>query len=230
MRAREHLSEMGEVARGLAHTLRNPLNALGLSVEELASLAPQGGQGEELANSARRQIQRIDHSIRSFLALASEGGGEAVEIDLEQLLHDVALELVQDNGRRAAVTVRAEEGLPRIKGVAPELRAVLQALVANAMEASPAGGRVTARLGPEPGRRVARVEIDDEGPGVAPEVRERLFTPHVTTKATGSGMGLYLAHRIATSRYGGSLDLLPRAAGGTTAVLTLGDRTDGERG
>ncbi len=70
----------------------------------------------------------------------------------------------------------------------------------------------------------AVITVDDEGPGIPPSVRERLFTPHVTTKAAGAGMGLYLAHRLATTRYGGTLDLADRSAGGTRATLTLGDR------
>ena len=63
--------------------------------------------------------------------------------------------------------------------------------------------------------------IEDEGPGLPPSVRERLFTPHVTTKSTGTGMGLFLAHRIATSRLGGTLRLDDRPSGGTVAVLEL---------
>jgi C4-dicarboxylate-specific signal transduction histidine kinase len=72
-----------------------------------------------------------------------------------------------------------------------------------------------------------RVTIDDDGPGLPEEVRARLFTPHLTTKANGSGMGLFLAHRIATARYGGRLELAAREAGGTSAVLELGSRRPG---
>ena len=54
------------------------------------------------------------------------------------------------------------------------------------------------------------MEIEDEGEGLAEEIRRRLFTPHLSTKANGSGMGLFLAHRIATNRYGGSLELIDR--------------------
>ena len=73
------------------------------------------------------------------------------------------------------------------------------------------------------------MEVLDEGSGLAPEVAERLFTPHLTTKEQGAGMGLYLAHRIATSRYGGTLELTSREAGGTRAVLEVTDR-GGARG
>jgi nitrogen-specific signal transduction histidine kinase len=71
------------------------------------------------------------------------------------------------------------------------------------------------------------LEVDDEGPGLPPEIRQRLFTPHLSTKANGSGMGLFLAHRIAGNRYGGRLELLDLEPTGTRAVLELRDRVDG---
>jgi signal transduction histidine kinase len=221
LRAARHLGEIGEIARGLAHALRNPLHALGLSVEELAS---QGdGKSEGLADSARRQIRRIDQSIRSFLALASQGGGAAAPVAVGELVQDVALEAIQDSRGKVRITVEAGDDLPPLEAVEPELRAVLQALLVNAVEASPEGGAVEISVDRAGDERV-RITIDDEGPGLPEEIRARLFTPHLTTKANGSGMGLFLAHRIATTRYGGRLELEPRTAGGTSAVLEIGPR------
>ncbi|MEE8525974.1 MAG: HAMP domain-containing sensor histidine kinase, partial [Thermoanaerobaculia bacterium] len=230
--ARQHLGEIGEIARGLAHSLRNPLNALGLSVEELAAGAREGDGDEnpELADSARRQIRRIDRSIRSFLALASQGGGAAEDVDLAELAEDVALEALQDSRGRVRVQVDvigdAEPGLAPLSAVEPELRAVVQALVVNAVEASPEGGTVTVRLRSADDGRI-RLEVEDRGPGLPPEVRDKLFTPHLSTKASGSGMGLFLAHRIATNRYRGRLDLVDLEPTGTRAVLELGGRVEG---
>ena len=226
--AHKHLGEIGEIARGLAHTLRNPLNALGLSVEELAAQTGSEEADPSLAESARRQIRRIDQSIRSFLALASQSGGVLSEIDIGELIDDVGLEALQDGRGKVRLAIDVEEEMPRLHGVEPELRAVLQALMVNAVEASPKGGQVRVRaVSPAAGR--VRVEIEDEGPGLAPEVRERLFTPHLSTKANGSGMGLFLAHRIATNRYDGQLELADRSdaegrASGTRACLELGQR------
>ena len=235
--------------RQVAHTLRNPLNALGLSVEELAAGGDES-RVPELAESARRQIRRIDSSLRSFLALASQNGGAVAEIELGELVEDVALEALQDCRGKARLDLAPAEDLPPLRAIEPELRAVLQALVVNAIEASPEGGQVTIRtaaptrsasggtpsVGPPPGERNRwRLEVEDEGPGLPAEVREKLFTPHLSTKANGSGMGLFLAHRIATSRYRGSLELIDLEGEdgqvrGTRAVLELGDRTDGGGG
>jgi signal transduction histidine kinase len=239
----ERLSELGDVARGLAHSLRNPLNALGLSIERLGDRAasgasPNAAASAELVEGSRRQIRRIDSALRSFLALASNGAAPAEAIDLGKLCREVALEALQD-GAAAGTTPRIEvesasppESRPLVvDGVAAELKAILQALVVNAVEASSAAARdpapaVRIRLRPRAGGG-AVVEIADEGPGLPAAVRERLFEPHVTTKPHGSGMGLFLAHRLATSRYGGALRLDARSEGGTVAVLELGARGEG---
>ena len=75
----------------------------------------------------------------------------------------------------------------------------------------------------QPGER-RRLEVEDEGPGIAREIRARLFTPHATTKANGSGMGLFLAQRLAGHRYHGSVRLDDRDGQGTIARLELGPR------
>jgi signal transduction histidine kinase len=225
----EHLSELGEVARGLAHTLRNPLNALGLAVERLAGpLAP--GEAEELAERCRQQIRRVDGSLRGFLALASAAAARPAPVELGGLAREVALEALQDAAGRVRIDVEAGARL-ELPAVEAELKAMLQALVVNACEASPDGGRVVVRVAADgaPGvgaaEPTARFEVDDEGAGVAAEIAPRLFAPHVTTKPHGSGMGLYLAQRLAQTRYSGSVTLAPRADGaGTRATLTVAAR------
>ena len=94
-----------------------------------------------------------------------------------------------------------------MQGVPAELRAVVQALVVNAVEASPEGGLVTVRVDTGDGGCV-RLEVMDEGPGLAPEVREKLFTPFFTTKPTGegTGLGLSLSYDIITQQHRGSID------------------------
>lgn len=223
----ERLSELSEVARGLAHTLRNPLNALGLSVDALAARAAGGGgegSADELVESSRRQIRRIDGALRSFLALASAGEAAAEAVDLATLVRETALEALQDGGGRVRIDVQVPEEPVTIRAVPAEVKAALQALVVNAVEASPAAARVVVTLVARAGGG-GTIEVADEGPGLAAEVAARLFEPHVTTKPHGSGMGLFLAQRIAAGRYGGALALAPGEGGrGTRARLELGDR------
>ena len=226
LRASEQLSELGEVGRGLAHSLRNPLNALGLAVDELARQAgsPEAG---ETAEAARRQIRRVDAALRGFLAL-SAGDAAPTAVELTAVARDVALESLQSRpgGAAVPVDVEAPAGPLALRAVEAELRAALQSLVVNAVEASPPGGRVRVALRRQGGREgdAVVVSVEDEGPGIPDSVRARLFTPHVTTKSAGAGVGLYLAHRLATTRYGGDLRLEDRPGGGTRATLRLRDR------
>lgn len=226
LRASEQLSELGEVGRGLAHSLRNPLNTLGLAVDELARQAGSAEAGET-AEAARRQIRRVDAALRGFLAL-SAGDAAPAAVELPAVARDVALESLQSRPGGAAVPVEVEAppGTLALRGVEAELRAALQALVVNAVEASPPGGRVRVALRREGAREgdAVTVSVEDDGPGVPDSVRARLFTPHVTTKPAGAGVGLYLAHRLATTRYGGDLELVDRPGGGTRATLRLRDR------
>ena len=185
-----------------------------------------GDKERRQGQQARRQIAGVDGTIRSFLALAAGGGAEE-ELDLRALAEDVALAALQEARGRVRVSV-APGGAARLRGVAPELKAALHALVVNAVEASPDGGEVVVAVEPRD-EGGAAVTVEDEGPGLPEEVRARLFTPHVTTKPSGSGMGLFLAHRIATTRYGGSLALEARAERGTRALLAVGPRGGGAR-
>lgn len=212
-RRREHLAQLGDVARGLAHTLRNPLNTLGLAVEELLE---DEGDRARLADAARAQITRVDRWLRSFMAVAAGQDAEPEEVDLGEVVQAAVLESVQQGARIECDD--AGEAMP-VRAVPVALRAALASLLDNAVAASPEGEAVTVRVAREGG--VAVVTIADRGPGLSEEVRRRLFAPHTTTKTDGAGMGLFLARQLITSVHRGELELVARAGGGTAAVVRL---------
>ncbi len=224
LRADRELAELGDIGRGLAHSLRNPLHALGLSLEALASSVPAATEIDALANTGREQLARIDQTLRGFLALAAGVGAQTESVLLSEVIDDVLLEASQRAQGR--VQLARIGGAPAIRGVPAELRIILHALVVNALEASPNDGKVTVELRDttQAGENSVCIEIKDDGPGIAMAIRTRLFAPHVSSKPTGAGMGLYLAQRLAQLRYGGGIELLDRAPTGTTARLTLRDR------
>jgi signal transduction histidine kinase len=211
-RQREHLAQLGDLSRGLAHTLRNPLHTLGLAVEELAD----GDTGRpDLVETSRAQIRRIDRWLRSFLALGAEESMEPEEIDLGEMVKDIALEAVQQG---ANIRVEEKDELV-VRGVPGAVRAAIGNLVENAAQASPAGEPVevvTWRDG-----QTAAVRIVDRGAGLSEEVKERLFSPHVTTKVGGAGMGLFLARQLIVGMHGGGLELVDADGGGTMATVRL---------
>lgn len=218
---RTHLTELGEIARGIAHSLRNPLHALGLSLAELSNPAASAAQRTDLATNCRQQIERIDRTLRSFLSLSAANAEPPAPVDVVDVVQDVVMEAAQTASGRVRIDCDLDASRPRIRGVSTELRTALHVLVLNAVEASPPGGAVTVQVAAADD--AVRVEVLDDGPGLPATVRNRLFQPHVTTKAQGAGLGLFLAERIARRRYRGSLELADRQGHGLHAVLTLRD-------
>lgn len=210
---REHLAQLGDLSRGLAHTLRNPLHTLGLAVDELAN----GGDARaDLVATSRAQIRRIDRWLRSFLALGAEESAQPEDVDLTEIVRGVALESVQQG---ADIRVTGGEDELRVKVVPGAVRAAVSNLIENAAAVSPEGDHVevsSSRDGDD-----AVVRIVDRGPGLPDEVRERLFSPHVTTKVGGSGMGLFLAQQLVVGMHQGELELSDGDDGGTVAVIRL---------
>lgn len=244
-RLRERLAALGQMAAGLAHELRTPLAA----VEVLASLLrrrldARGNCAEEVA-----LLAEITGELRSLAATVTESLDFVKplalvprHVDLSALLEEalgLALQRVPFEGD---VERSVEAALPGVQGDADALRSLLVNLIVNAAEAmaaSPPARRrlrlaarvergapiatwaVTADGGasvPAPPRALV-VEVEDAGPGVPPELRERIFYPFFTTKQRGSGIGLALAQKVAAS-HGGSLELA-EADGGAGACFRL---------
>jgi len=220
LRADRELVELGEIGRGLAHSLRNPLHALGLSLDALAEGAADARAQERIA-TGREQLARIDQALRGFLALAAGAGAQPESVRLKALVDDVVLEASQ---RAQGLRFKRDCADLSLTGVPAELRILLHTLVINAVEASPDGGLVEIKL-ESGGDGQVRIAVGDAGPGLAPAIRARLFQPHTTDKPTGAGMGLYLAERLARLRYAGTLRLIDRAPAGTLAILELRERS-----
>jgi signal transduction histidine kinase len=217
------LAELGEIGRGLAHSLRNPLHALGLSLEALAGEAradPDRAAG--LAERGREQLARIDQALRGFLALSASSGAATTSVELDDVIGDVMLEASQRAQGR--VRIERERSALRLPGVEAELRIILHALVINALEASPEGGQIRIHAASTESTDSVEIDVEDQGSGLAADIRERLFQPHVSSKPAGAGMGLYLAERLVRQRYRGTLNLVDRAEGGTRARLVLRPR------
>jgi signal transduction histidine kinase len=212
-RQREHLAQLGDLSRGLAHTVRNPLNTLGLAVEELAT---GSGSRDELVVTARSQIRRIDQWLRSFLALGAEDAAESTSEDLGDLTRAVVFEAVQQG--RAVEFGHVEAEVP-VTVVATALRAALANLLENASDATSDGASVEVEVGRD--GDLGTVTVRDHGPGLPEDVRTRLFEPHVTTKVGGSGMGLFLARQLIVGMHGGVLEVEDHPDGGTIAVVKL---------
>ncbi len=206
--------ELQLMLAGIAHEVRNPLGGIelfaGLLAEELQGDAGKRAHVERI----QRELSHLKRVVEDFLGYAREPRLEREELSARPLLEELAeLCRAQAAQRGQALEVTGEDA--RIEADAGALRRAVLNLVRNALQAAPQGGRVQLSV-ERRGERVALV-VEDDGPGVSPEARERLFTPFFTTKEQGLGLGLALARRIAQA-HGGAARLEASEKGARFAV------------
>jgi signal transduction histidine kinase len=196
---RSQMASLETVAGGLAHEINNPLNyikqSLALIERDLAALSVEGPartRVETFMKTARSGVTRISGTVALMQRYAKEGYSRAPQpVDLFAMTRDVVAMVAPATGSRAEVSLDLVGG-GDVEGVADELQQVVSNLVQNAIEASPEGrGRVAVRGAVEGDAVVLRVS--DNGPGVPPEDRLRVFRPFFTTKEAGKGTGMGLA-------------------------------------
>lgn len=212
MQQQQQLAELGEISRGLVHALRNPIHTMALALEQLPQQAPEQ---QALQKLIEQKMQHINRTLTALLTLSCEGVDRSQPVSLPLVLKDILLEF-------SSHPVQLELNVPEallLNGAEAELRSICHAVISNAVEASPAGGLIQISLYPIPGGAVLNVR--DQGPGVAPEIAPALFQPHISSKAEGAGMGLYLCQRLLQRYYRGSIELKPAADGGCIATLQI---------
>ena len=234
----------GEVARRLAHEIKNPLTPIQLSAERLAmkladKLAPADAQLLERAtNTIVSQVSSLKHMVDDFREYARKPAHTMVSVDFNALVDEVLAlygwnpDDTQSNDSAHAwkLEVSLAADLPRIEGDPTQLRQVIHNLLANARDALSevaAGGliEVSTQLteaGNHAGtsQSAVRFMVVDNGPGFSAQVLQRAFEPYVTTKAQGTGLGLAIVRKI-IDEHGGRIDLSNRRDGGARVSILL---------
>ena len=222
----EKLAAVGTMTAGLSHEIRNPLNAAALQLSVLERRVRR--LSEDLQPNlldplllVRDEIRRLDHILEDFLQFARPREFRPEPVEVKPLLRRV-VDLLggQADTRRVRLELEGDGGaqVPAVWGEEERLRQVLINLTLNALEATPAGGLV--RVSADREGDLARITVDDTGPGIPAEIRDRLFEPFFTTKAQGSGLGLSIVHAIVT-QHGGSLAVGSSPEGGARLLLHL---------
>ncbi len=213
----DRLSALGTLAAGVAHEIRNPL----VSVRTFIQLLPERLHDEEFRtgfrNLALGEIERICTLINDLLAFSRPSPAQLEPSDLN-VLTEQTIRLLEAEGRKRDVLLGAdlEESLPLVVADEARVKQVLMNVLLNAIQASPSHTTidVRSRLDEGPQGRWSVIDIADAGPGIPAEQVEQIFDPFFTTKDSGSGLGLFIAHRI-MSDHGGAILTRPRAGGGT---------------
>jgi signal transduction histidine kinase len=215
----EQLAAVGRLAAGVAHEVRNPLTGMKLLVEAALRPGSHSKLTEEDLRVIHGEIVRLEETVESFLSFARLPAPRRQVCDLRDVVGR-PVELVRPRAQRQGVTVAVEappQPLP-VEADAGQVHTVLVNLLFNALDALPRGGRVDVRLDAPDG--VCRLHVCDSGPGIAPEMAGKLFTPFASTKPTGTGLGLSLARRI-VEEHGGRISGANRPEGGACFTIEL---------
>jgi signal transduction histidine kinase len=221
----EKLTTMGTVLAGVAHELNNPLTAVtgyaNLLRQDLAG-TPSATRAENIAHAA----DRCASIVRNFLALARKYPPERQMVRLNDIARDAA-ELLAYHLRVDGIEVKLdlEEGLPVLWADPHQLHQVVVNLITNArdeLRKAPAPRRLTLRTRGDQARGRVAVDVEDTGPGVSEEIRDRIFEPFFTTKPVGqgTGLGLSLCHGIVEG-HGGALSLVSESGRGAIFRVEL---------
>ncbi len=226
---------MGAMASGLAHELNQPLAAATLFLAAAGRLLLRGDSGAaaDAVRDAGQQVQLAGEIVRRVRDFVSRGEAEPEPLDLGGLLSDTA-ELARAGGilGGASLTVRPPAGRLRVLADRGQMQQLLLNLIRNAAEAiasqpRPSGGRgriILTAGQPDAGaaacaeRGSAQITVADNGPGLLPEVRARLFAPFVSTKREGMGIGLAICRSIVEG-HGGRLTVATGPRGTTFRII-----------
>ena len=227
----ERVAAWREMARRLAHELKNPLFPIQLSIETLRRAFERGGSGQDLAGLVRDstgtildEIAALKRIIEEFSEFARTPKPRLVSMDLNALV-DSVLALYRPRAQGATIETDLEASLPPIEADRDLLHKALANLNANALEAMPEGGRL--RLTTRSAAGALMLDVVDTGTGLSPAQKARLFTPYYTTKKGGTGLGLAIVQGI-VSDHGGRVEVESVEGQGTRFTLILPLRRAGE--
>jgi two-component system sensor histidine kinase PilS (NtrC family) len=226
-RVQHRLAAVGEMAAGIAHEIRNPLASMAGSIQVLRDELPLSNEQEQLMDIVLRESERLNDTIKNFLAFARPQRTTAQPVDLRTVLEETAVLLrnTSEYGERHVVRVDAPADAVTFLGDEAQLRQVVWNLATNGLRAMPAGGQLTLSVECESpaepaGEPSLVLRVRDEGVGIPPEELDRIFQPFRGTFVRGSGLGLSIVHRIVTD-YAGKIDVTSATGLGTTVEVRL---------
>ena len=219
LRQAQRLSALGNLAAGVAHDVRNPLNAIKLLSSHALDTLDQQSAAVKPLRTIRDEVNRLEDIVSSFLSLAKEREVVLAPVKIDLLLQE-CVRLFQQDARAREVRLQQELRAGDTLLMVDQkqfTRAVLNILL-NALEACPPGGRV--RLFSRITDRDCEIEIRDDGPGMSREALEQVFDPYFTTKPGGTGLGLSITRGI-IEEHGGAIELSCVEGQGCQALITM---------
>lgn len=211
------LARLGGLISGVAHQIRNPLNAMSLELELLNLDAQHGKPVEERIRSVRDEITRLDQVVDALMRFMRPEQLELTNVSINELLQETVNQVTTPPD--VHVQYRLERDVLPVKADRALLSEALRNIIGNAVEAMPQGGIITITTGMA-GEGMLEITVRDEGVGIPAEHLERIFQLYFTTKESGTGLGLSLAMR-AVDLHGGTINVQSEIGLGTTVRIRL---------
>jgi len=214
------LAAISRLTGGVAHEIKNPLNAIAVNLEVLRSRLDGDSDGAKAdVDVISREISRLDRVVKTFLNFTRPVQVNLVTLDIGETVREIGqLVEVQAARNRVELLVFTPERLTEAWADPDLLKQALLNMVVNGIEAMPNGGKLYLRL--LPGADEIAVEIEDRGPGIPEAAQEKIFQLYYTTKTNGSGIGLAVAYQ-AVQLMGGTLAMRSQAGHGTMFRVIL---------
>jgi signal transduction histidine kinase len=211
----ERLSALGRLGAGVAHEIRNPLNAISMAIQRLQRDTPH-----KLIGVIRDEIRRLNHIIEEFLSISKSRELEFKRYDLTILLKQILL-LMGEQAQAKGIQLRTQwcDAPFMVFMDADKMKQALINVIKNAMESIPDEGSITLSVKSE-NKEWGSIKISDTGTGLSPEEKNHIFDLDYTTKDKGLGLGLPLAHEIIRG-HGGEIHVSSRPGAGTIFEIRL---------
>ena len=225
-RLRQRLAAVGEMAAGIAHEIRNPLASMSGSIQILRQELPLTEEQAQLMDIVLRESERLNDTIRSFLAYAQPQRFSIARLDVRRVLNDAAVLLRNSSEVLDGHVIEVKVPPTEVAFEADEnqIRQIVWNLATNGLRAMRNGGRLTLGARVDPGVEESLdsvvLDVSDEGVGIPPEELDAIFQPFRGTFSKGTGLGLAIVHRI-VSDYGGEIQVSSTPGQGTTVSVRL---------
>jgi hypothetical protein len=215
---------LAQLASGIAHEIRNPLNFINLSIDHLGTLmslsVAEGQAGpEDLIRKMKAEVQRINLMVTNFLDLGRELVLHPillrVDLPVEEAL-GLNSQLIQDRG--ISVERDYPDPIPEVEIDIDKMKSCFQNLITNAADSMPTGGTLSISIQESDG--LVHLVFEDTGAGIQPDQLSHVFEPYFTTKKTGTGLGLAITKRIVEA-HAGKIDIASTPGNGTRVRISI---------
>lgn len=212
------LGALNRITAGVAHEVKNPLHAMVLHLELLKGKLTAGQDPSSHIDILTTEVMRLTRVVQTFLDFTRPVELKPMELDANTLVREVVLLAADARAQGVDIVEEYGNGPLQIKGDSDLLKQALLNIVINGCQAMPEGGQLRVRTERENGH--VRITISDQGPGISPEAREKIFNLYYTTKPKGSGIGLAQVFR-AVQLHNGQIHVESRNGQGASFQLSL---------